>query len=127
MFRKATMTMVGVVLAALFCFSTSAYAKSVQDYESMRPADQSAYLINYLDKMISDIGQKNPALAQQIKDYFFVSPPGKPDPEGLFKFHVELAAVDNVAKEGKADLSKIDIETLVVSVVKQKFAPPAKQ
>ena len=49
---------------------------------------------------------------------------GKPFSEGLEKVSVEFFAVDNMAKQGKADLSKIQIESIVVYVVKQKFPPP---
>ena len=47
-----------------------------------------------------------------------------PFSEGLEQVTVELVAVDNLAKQGKADLSKIQIESIVVYVVKQKFPPP---
>ena len=77
-----------------------------------------------MEKMTSDLGQKNPQLAQDIKDYFVRKQPGKPFSEGLEKVSIELFAVDNMAKQGKADLSKIQIESVVVYVVKQKFPPP---
>lgn len=115
---------VAAILGAIFLTAVPASAKSVQDYESMAPADQSAYMIGFLEKMTFDLSQKNPKLAQDIKDYFVRKQPGKPFSEGLEKVTVELVAVDNMAKQGKADLSKIQIESIVVYVVKQKFPPP---
>jgi soluble cytochrome b562 len=115
---------VAAILGAIVLTVVPASAKSVQDYESMAPADQSAYMIGFLEKMTFDMSQKNPKLAQDIKDYFVRKQPGKPFSEGLEKVTVELVAVDNLAKQGKADLSKIQIESIVVYVVKQKFPPP---
>ena len=117
---------VAAILGAIFLTVVPASAKSVQDYESMAPADQSEYMIGFLEKMTFDMSQKNPKLAQDIKDYFVRKQPGKPFSEGLEKVTVELVAVDNMAKQGKADLSKIQIESIVVYVVKQKFPPPSK-
>ena len=41
------------------------------------------------------------------------------------RLYVELAATEIQAKEGKADLSKIQLESVIVWVVKQRFPPPA--
>jgi hypothetical protein len=115
---------VTAILSAILLTAAPASAKSVQDFEAMAPADQSVYVITFLEKMTSDLGQKNPKLAEDIKDYFVRKQPGKPFSEGLEKVSIELFAVDNMAKQGKADLSKIQIESIVVYVVKQKFPPP---
>lgn len=40
--------------------------------------------------------------------------------------NVELGAVEIQAKDGKADLSKVQLESVIVWVVKQKFPPPSK-
>ena len=126
MLTIARMTVIAAILGGLFLMPASASAKSVQDFEAMAPADQSAYMIGFLEKMTGDLGQKNPKLAQDIKDYFVRKQPGKPFSEGFEKVSVELVAVDTMAKQGKADLSKIQIESIVVSIVKQRFPPPQK-
>jgi hypothetical protein len=48
---------------------------------------------------------------------------------GMERLYVELTAVALQAKDGKADLSKIQLESVIVWVVKQKFPPatPAAQ
>ena len=51
---------------------------------------------------------------------------GKPVSEGMEKLYVELTAAELQAKDGKADLSKIELESVIVWVVKQKFPPPAR-
>jgi hypothetical protein len=40
---------------------------------------------------------------------------------------IELAAIEIQAKEGRADLSKIQLESVIVYLVKQKFQPSAAQ
>lgn len=89
--------------------------------------DQSEYVVSYLEKMTYDIGKVNPALAKRIKDYFVVKQPGKPASEGIEKFGVELTALDGQAKKGKADLSDIQVESILVWIVKQKFPPEKNQ
>jgi hypothetical protein len=42
------------------------------------------------------------------------------------RLYVELTAIDLQARDGKADLSKIQLENVIVYVVKQKFPPPAE-
>jgi len=69
------------------------------------------------------VRRNNPQLAQNIHDYFFTKPAGKPFAEGLENLSLELAALDSVAKDGKADLPKIQIEGVIVKVVKDKFPP----
>jgi hypothetical protein len=125
MFDRAKVMLIGAILAAVFSVPLPAFAKSVQDFEAMPPAGQSEYIVGFLEKMTYDIGRQNPQLAQQIKDYFVRKQPGKPFSEGMEKVSVELAALDGQARAGKANLSKIQLESIVVWVVKQKFPPPA--
>jgi hypothetical protein len=73
--------------------------------------------------MTGDIGRHNPQLARNIHDYFFTKQAGQPFAEGLENLSLELAALDSVAKDGKIDLSKIQIEGVIVKVVKDKFPP----
>jgi hypothetical protein len=43
------------------------------------------------------------------------------------KLAIELGAVEIQAKDGRADLSKIQLESVIMWVVKQKFAPQSAQ
>lgn len=88
--------------------------------------NRSEYVISFLEKMTYDIRQKNPALAKRIQDYFEVIPPREKSPEGLENVSAELGAVEDLASKGKADLSKIQIEAIIIDVVKQKFPPPQR-
>lgn len=119
-------TLAIATLVALFA-STSAFAKSVQEFEAMSHAAQSEYTVSFLEKMTSDLGQKNPKLAQDIKDYFVRKQAGSQASEGFVDFEAALGAVDDLAKKGKADLSKMQVESVIVYVVKQKFPPQQTQ
>jgi uncharacterized protein (DUF3820 family) len=66
-------------------------------------------------------GRRIRNLAQDMRNWFAVKPDGKPTSEGMERLYVELQA-----REGKADLSKIQPESVILWVVKQKFPPPAK-
>jgi hypothetical protein len=101
-------------------------ALSVKDYQTKSAQERSEYVVSFLEKMTHDIGQKNPSLAQDIKNYFVKVPSGKQYPEGLQKLSVELAALRSLADEGKVDLTRIQIEGVVVKIVKEKFPPPAR-
>ena len=80
-----------------------------------------------IDKMTTDLRPKNPEMAQQIRAWFARKQDGKPVSEGFEKFLVETIALQELAKEGKADLSKIQVEGVVVKIVKDKFPPQKSQ
>ena len=95
----------------------SAHAETVRAFESRSDADQAKYVSGFIEKMTTDIGKANPNLMQAIRDFA----KGEPVSEGMRKLSAELAALDEVAKEGKADLDKIQIEGVVMKVVRDKF------
>jgi hypothetical protein len=101
-------------------------AMSLKDFNAKPPADQSAYVSDFIDKMASDLGTKNPQLGTGIRDYFSRKMEGKPVSEGVERLYVEIGAAQIQAKDGKVDLAKIQLESIIVWVVKQKFPPPAK-
>ncbi|HXB69152.1 MAG TPA: hypothetical protein VNY05_12960 [Candidatus Acidoferrales bacterium] len=103
-----------------------AQAISLKDFNARPPVEQSAYVANFIDKMASDLGTKNPQLAAGIRDYFSRTTEGKPVSQGVERLYVELTAAELQAKDGKTDLSKIQLESVIVWVVKQKFPPPAR-
>ena len=116
-------TILAAILATAILASVPARALAVKDFEAKPTAEQSAIITGFVDKMTGDIGHDNPQLARDIHDYFFTKQAGQPFAEGIEKVAVELAALDIAAKDGKADLSKIQIEGVIVKVVKDKFPP----
>ena len=117
---------IGLTLAAAVLFILPANAKNVRDFESMPQVEQADYIADFVHKMIADVGRQNPALADRIKAFFFRDQPGKSFSKGLEKIEIELAALDIKANRGEVDLSKIQIEGIIVYVTKQEFPPPAK-
>jgi hypothetical protein len=110
---------------AFFVLMT-AQAMSLKDFNAKLAADRSAYVADFIDKMTTDLRAKNPDLAQSIRTWFAEKPAGKTLSEGMERLNVELGAVEIQAKDGKADLSKVQLESIIVWVVKQKFPPPSK-
>jgi hypothetical protein len=112
------------VVAVVF-ISALAGATTVRDYVKM-PADaRNDLVVNFIDKMTTDIREKNPDLAVKIRNWFAVTPEGRPFPEGLERLTVEIGALQMAARDGKADLSKVQIESVIVYLVKQKFMSTA--
>ena len=83
MWTTSKIAAVAAIMSAILLTAAPASARSVQDFEALAPADQSAYVIAFLEKMTFDLGEKNPKLAEDIKDYFVRKQPGKPFSEGL--------------------------------------------
>jgi|SRR5579859_5134956 len=101
-------------------------AMSLKDFNATPAAERSSYVADFIDKMTTDLRAKNPELAQNIRTWFAVKSEGKTSSEGMERLNIELAAVEIQAREGKADLSKVQLESVIVWVVKQKFPPPSK-
>jgi len=110
--------LVVVLLACAFAGATT-----VSEYESKSINDRSALVSAFIDKMTTDLRAQNPQMATDIRGWFTEKQAGKPLSEGAERLLVELLALDMRAKDGRADLSKIQIESIIVYIVKQKFAP----
>ena len=110
-----------------FFILMTAQAMSLKDFNTKPTHDQSVYVVDFIEKMTADLGVKNPQLAQDIRDWFSRKQDGKPFSEGLERLYVELGALEILAHDGKVDLTKIQVEGVVVKVVKDKFPPPPAQ
>ena len=111
---------------AFFVLMT-AQAMSLKDFNTKPTHDQSVYVVDFIEKMTADLGAKNPQLAQDIRDWFSRKQEGKPFSEGLERLYVELGALEILAHDGKVDLTKIQVEGVIVKVVKDKFPPPSQK
>jgi hypothetical protein len=101
-------------------------AMSLKDFDAKPAGDRSAYVADFIDKVTTDLRAKNPELAQSIRTWFAEKAAGKTLSEGMERLNVELGAVEIQAQQGKADLSKIQLESVIVYLVKQKFPPSSK-
>ena len=115
-----------LAVIAVILISALAGATTISEYDSKSAAEKSACVANFIDKMTTDLRAKNPELAQSIRNWFAVKQPGKPLSEGMERLAAELLTIELQAKDSKVDLSKIQIESVIVWVVKQKFPPPAQ-
>ena len=111
---------------AFFVLMT-AQAMSLKDFNTKPTHDRSVYVVDFIEKMTADLGAKNPQLGQDIRDWFSRKQEGKPFSEGLERLYVELGALEILAHDGKVDLTKIQVEGVIVKVVKDKFPPPPSQ
>jgi hypothetical protein len=115
-------------LAVVLLLGALAGATTVRDYESKSIADKSAIVSDFIEKMTTDLRAQNPKLATDIRAWFTEKQAGKPLSEGAERLTVELGALELRAKDGRTDLSKIQVESVIVYLVKQKFTPlQAKQ
>jgi soluble cytochrome b562 len=110
---------------AFFVLMT-AQAMSLKDVNAKPTHDQPVY-VDLIEKMTADIGAKNPQLAQDIRDWFSPKQEGKPFSEGLERLYAELGGLEIMAHDGKVDLTKIQVEGVIVKVVKDKFPPQPSQ
>jgi hypothetical protein len=122
--RSALAIMAATIITAC-AFATTAHAMSVQDFDQLPEQQQAHFVTGFIEKMTADIGANNPSLAQQIRDWFAHDEPGGSVSEGMENLVAQLTALDIKARDGRADLSKIKVEAVIVWVVKQKFPPPA--
>jgi soluble cytochrome b562 len=111
---------------AFFVLMT-AQAMSLKDFNVKPSHDQSVYVVDFIEKMTADLGPKNPQLAHDIRDWFSRKQDGKPFSAGLERLYVELGALESLAHDGKVDLTKIQVEGVIVKVVKDKFPPQTSQ
>ena len=98
----------------------------LQEFNTKPSQERSVYVVDFVEKTTANLSAKNPNMAQQIRDWFSRKQEGKPYSEGLERLYVELTALELLGREGKADLSKIQVEGVVVKVIKGKFPPPPK-
>jgi hypothetical protein len=110
-----------IVFVVILFAAAPASAMSVRDWDKMPVNDSAAYVGNFIEKMTADLGAKNPQLRDEIRGWFSRVQPGKRFSEGNLTLEAEILVLQDMAREGKADLSSIQIETVVVKVVKDKF------
>jgi hypothetical protein len=100
-----------------------ARAMSLTDFEAKAPHDRATYVVDFVEKSTAGLYEKNPQMGQAIRDWFSKVQDGKPFSEGIEKLGIELTALDLLGREGKADLNKIQVEGVIVKVIKDKFPP----
>ncbi len=106
------------LLAVALLLSAHGFALSVRQYENKTKAQGAEAVASAIDKIVDDVAKVNPALSKSIHDYFYVIPAGQAESPGLIAFGAELVAVENLADKGKLDLDKVQVEGILLDLVK---------
>lgn len=116
-------------VAVLFLMAFPASALSVNDFERQSRNQQTDYALKAVDKIVTDVARADPALSRAIHDYFETTPSGQKQPPGLMAFAASLGAVEELAGKGKFDLDKVQIEGILLDVIKTNLMnkPPDKK
>jgi len=112
-----------LLIAVALLVVPPAEARSVSEWEIMPRREATAYVVGVIGKMVADLAQPNPALAAALKEFFVRPAPARDVSEGLLKFYVEVSALDMLAGTGKLDPDRIQVEGVIVKLVKDKFPP----
>jgi hypothetical protein len=102
-------------------------AISLKDWQQKSGEDQTYYLGACVVSLTADVAKTDPALALKIKNYYSEKVPGHKYPEGTTVLFTRIIQLEQQAKEGKADLSKIEVEDIVYSVTAEKFKLPSRE
>lgn len=100
-----------------------AFALSIKEYEGETKQQQADFVAGEIDKIVADVAKTNPALSKAIHDYFYVIPEGQPESPGLIAFAGALAAVEDSADQGKLDPDKVQIEGILLGIIKRDVVP----
>jgi hypothetical protein len=123
--RRVPMTGRVVCPVAAFLIATAwimpreASAISVRDYDRLTNHEQSSILNKLLDDIIVEVATVDPALAHRIHDHFYVKPKGERFARGLVHFEGALWAIEDLGREGKLDLNKVQIKSVLLDVIKR--------
>jgi hypothetical protein len=83
--------MIALLISAFAGVTATTDATTITEYEKMSSSARDDVVVNFIDKMTTDIRAKNPDLAVKIRNWFAVSPDDKRLPEGFERLVVELA------------------------------------
>jgi hypothetical protein len=111
------------VLVALLMLTDQASALSVREYKSLTKQQRAESVANAIEKIIADVGKVKPDVAKAIHEYFYEKPADQPAPPGLIAFGGDLLAVEDSADQGKLDLDKVQIEGILLGVIKRDVMP----
>lgn len=110
------------LLSLLFAgFATLAQATTLREFRAQTPAAQGRFVADYVNVLATKVQAQDPKLGRAIVQYFADAPSGETTPPGIGDFMVQVFAAERLAKEGKADLSKIQVESMIAYVVRQHF------
>jgi ubiquinone/menaquinone biosynthesis C-methylase UbiE len=92
---------------------------SVKNFEAWTPSEQSAFIARLVENELHDLTQEYPKDIQTFFEEFFVvhEDQGRTSSEGMNKINAKLAELNNLARQKKADLSKLRMRDIILDVV----------
>jgi hypothetical protein len=108
-----------IILGTVLMMPSTASAMSIREYESKTTHERGEVVATAVDKIIADVARVNPDLSRAIHDYFYIIPKGQPESPGLIAFGGAMLAADEAADKGKLDRDKMQIEGILLGVVKR--------
>ena len=112
-----------LLAAVMLVIPFQAFALSVREYKSETKQQRADFVAAQIDKIVAEVAKTNPALSKTIHDYFYIIPEGQPESPGLIAFAGALAAVEDSAAQGKLDLDKVQIEGILLGIIKRDVMP----
>jgi hypothetical protein len=122
LYRTARIAAALALVPFLVCIP--AHALSLKDWEAKPELDQLNYLKACVARMIVAVGQTDKPLAQQVYSYYSDKPPGLKYPRGTIDLFTAIDAAEKDAKAAGTDLSKIELEDVVLRLTRQTFNLP---
>ena len=120
-----TARIAAVLALASFLAAVPARALSLKDWEAKSDRDQVEYLGSCFAKLVVAVGKADPPTAQKIRSYYNDKPPGVKYPAGFLDVLQQIGRVEQQAgTDRRVDLSKIEIEDIVLRNTAEKFKLP---
>lgn len=122
--RFNTFLVAAFVTAAMLAMPSPASALSFKQFNDEARPQQADFLAKAVDKIVADVARVDPGLSQTIQTYFSVSSKGQLLPPGMIAFGGDYVAVQKQALDGKLDLDKVQIEGMLLGIIKRDLMPP---
>ena len=119
-----TARIVAALALAPFFLTIPVHALSLKDWEAKAERDQLDYLRTCIAKLVLAVGQTDKPLAQKIYSYYSDKPPAMKYPEGTIDLFKAIEATEQGARTRGIDLSKIELEDIVLRTTSLKFKLP---
>jgi len=116
---------IAAVLALAFV-CVPAHALSMKDYEAKSDADKLRYLQTCIGNLVNEVANADRPLSLKIRSYYYDKAPGRQYPEGTYDLLGRIVGLEQqAAKDKSIDLSRIEVEDVVLRTTAAKFQIPA--
>ena len=126
MLNQTTRKLVGAFLSAaafvmpmatLLTMPTPVVGMTIPEFDALPVKKEVAFIEKFVNKIAGDIDDKDHALAEQIRDYFFTVSSVTGHKEGIRQFSAEETAIKIAKINGRGDPSTVAVEDILVNVI----------